>query len=94
MREDIFRDGARPFSEVAAALATVYAGRANQASIYRRMKGVREGMPIPDGWHTTLLCERISPLHTDLFRAPAGASETEAPLVANWKAGLWPQPPR
>lgn len=94
VREDIFRGGARPFSEVAAALATVYAGKANQESVYRRMKGVREEMPIPKGWRETLLCERISPLHTDLFCAPGGASEVDSPLVANWRAGRWPRPPR
>jgi hypothetical protein len=94
VREDLFRDGARPYADVAAALATVYAGKANKASIYRRMKGVREEMPIPDGWRKTLLCERIAPLHTNLFSAPAGAAKREAPLVARWKAGGLPQPPR
>ncbi|WP_434043973.1 MULTISPECIES: hypothetical protein [Sorangium] len=94
VREDIFRDGAQPYAEVAASLATVYAGRANQKSIYRRMKGIREEMPIPKGWHDTLLRERISPLHADLFSTPEGASEVDPPLVTNWKAGRWPRAPR
>jgi len=94
VREDIFRDGARPVADVAAALATVYAGKAKQETIYRRMKAVREEMPIPKGWRETLLCERISPLHTDLFSSPGGPPEVDSPLVVNWRAGRWPQPPR
>lgn len=93
-KEGIFRDGARRYVEVVPALAAVYEGRANQESIIRRMKGVRQEMPIPKEWQDTLLCERVSPLRSGLFSPPDDDPEADSPLVANWKAGRWPRCPR
>jgi hypothetical protein len=90
VREEIFADGARPYEEVATTIAAVSKTEATKESIYRLMKKAREKAPdVPDGWKSTLLCERIAPLHSDMFRAPAPGADP--PLVAGKKAGLWPR---
>ncbi|WP_438033712.1 hypothetical protein [Sorangium sp. So ce204] len=91
VKEGIFRDGARPYVDVAPAIASVYEGKTNQESIVRRMKGVRQEMPIPKEWQDTLLCERVSPLRSGMFSAPADDPGADPPIVAEWKAGRWPQ---
>ncbi|WP_438040242.1 hypothetical protein [Sorangium sp. So ce128] len=90
VKEGIFRDGARPYVEIVPALATVYEGKTNRDSIVRRMKGIRQEMPIPKEWQETLLCERVSPLRSGMFSAPADDPGADPPIVAEWKAGRWP----
>ncbi|MDC0749961.1 hypothetical protein [Polyangium mundeleinium] len=93
VREEIFAEGARPYEEVATTIAVVSKTEATKESIYRLMKKAREKVPdVPEGWKDTLLCERISPLHSDMFRASAPGADP--PLLANKKRGLWPRLPR
>lgn len=94
VREGIFRDGARPFDEVAATIAVVSSNQTKKESIYRLMKAVRQEYPVPEEWQETLLCERVSLLRSEVFSAPAGAPAAEPPLVENWKKGNWAKRPR
>lgn len=66
MREAMFV-GARPWLEVAPAIAAASDGEMTPKSASERMKKLRKAAPIPKHWKKTLWCNRTQPLYVNYF---------------------------